>query len=220
MSNIILKRLLLLLSLFFSIIYLINGTSYVFHWIDTGGVFYSLVSTQMISYIIFATLLLFSVYINHFSIRQRYQSLESFIKWVLKYQTLITTMVILLNEIFAYLTFILINQGDLLFSSTINFGYSVLFVISMNCLSFCIYSFSLDLSTTYLLLIPIYGLSYSISIVAFNELTEVGSLSRILCFLSDSSSVISKMIPGMILFITSLSAVLVGRFILSRQFIR
>ena len=125
MSNIILKRLLLLLSLFFSIIYLINGTSYVFHWIDTGGVFYSLVSTQMISYIIFATLLLFSVYINHFSIRQRYQSLESFIKWVLKYQTLITTMVILLNEIFAYLTFILINQGDLLFSSTINLEYSV-----------------------------------------------------------------------------------------------
>ena len=161
MSNIILKRLLLLLSLFFSIIYLINGTSYVFHWIDTGGVFYSLVSTQMISYIIFATLLLFSVYINHFSIRQRYQSLES-----------------------------------------------------------CLYSVSLDLSTTYLLLIPIYGLSYSISIVAFNELTEVGSLSRILCFLSDSSSVVSKMIPGMILFITSLSAVLVGRFILSRRFIR
>ena len=80
MSNIILKRLILLLSLFFSIIYLINGTSYVFHWIDTGGVFYSLVSTQMISYIIFATLLLLSLI--HISEPTRRRGISFAVVWV------------------------------------------------------------------------------------------------------------------------------------------
>ncbi|WP_350022445.1 hypothetical protein [Turicibacter sanguinis] len=219
MSNVILKRLLLILILFFSIIYFINGISYLFHWIETEGVFYSLISTPMLSFITFATLLLFSIYINHFSVRQRYQNLEAFIQWVLKYQTLIAIMVILLNEIFAYVTFIMINKGDMLFVSTIDFVYSVLFIMNMNCLSFCIYSFSLDLSTTYLLLIPIYGLSYSISIVSFNEFTEVGSLYRILDFLSYSPSSVSKIIPGIILFIISLGSILLGKVILSRRFI-
>ena len=78
----------------------------------------------------------------------------------------------------------------MLFVSTIDFVYSVLFIMNMNCLSFCIYSFSLDLSTTYLLLIPIYGLSYSISIVSFNEFTEVESLDE--CFTDDNKKYCTK----------------------------